>query len=261
MDFEKLLIGAVIIGVAVLMVNMAGRMRKKRAAIVHANENLHPVPVRVPQSLTVEPVSVLLEPSNPAIVEAELREKLLHATTPEGCWEVYENAEVNSLLEEEAYRKFLDLARNELEAAESVDDCKALLELLSDKDSTEINELEKAADEKALNLVNSTEEAMVFYDEYEGDEEGFADRILAKALALAKTTHDADSVYQETEDESELEQAAMAKMLELSETVEDCRAVWDEHDIDSDFGKLAILRAAEIIRAEPMADGEPEETE
>ena len=102
---------------------------------------------------------------------------------------------------------------------------------------------------------------MVFYDEYEGDEEGFADRILAKALALAKTTHDADSVYQETEDESELEQAAMAKMLELSETVEDCRAVWDEHDIDSDFGKLAILRAAEIIRAEPMADGEPEETE
>lgn len=150
--------------------------------------------------------------------------------------------------------RFDELARQELAACTSIDECWALMNDVLQASESEFGDnyaVEKEAFEKVLELSTTHEEVMSLYGDLPEDyDEEFKVKVLSRALELATDYDEADAVYSEASQDSELERAALAKKLGLIESVEDCQSLWDDFGVDSDYGQMAIIRAAEILKAQ-----------
>lgn len=269
MDIVNLLIGLGIIGVVVAFMYWRSQRRKTPPIATGQYEQPSQTPLQPYRSPELareyrpEPEPPLPDPVD---VEAELRSKLQNVDSASDCWDIFHDAESGSAVQSEALRKAVSLTRAELARVTTVDEGWEVYELLPyNVDDEDLNRLTSEICEKLLALASSTEEALNLHDKYreevdENDEE-FPDRVLMRALELAKTPDQASDVYDETSEGSELELKAIARQLELIESVEECETMWDEHGIDTKFGRMAILRAAKIIESTPPEEEVPEDEE
>lgn len=187
-------------------------------------------------------------------VRKEAFEKILSLTTSASdvreLYDSYTNQYNDETFANRIAERFVELARVELAKAATFDDCMDLIDntLPSDAIGSSDDVVNDAYD-KALTLVSTTEEALEFYDQYQGydDEDEFPDQILRRALELAQDADDAAEVCEQAESGSELERQSALRQIELSTTVEECQSIWDNLGIDHEYGQKAIVRAASII--------------
>ena len=187
-------------------------------------------------------------------VRREAFEKILSLTTSASdvreLYDSYTNQYNDETFAERIAERFVELARVELAKAGTFDDCMDLIDntLPSDAIGSSDDVVNDAYD-KALTLVSTTEEALEFYDQYQGydDEDEFPDQILMRALELAQDADDAAEVCEQAQSGSEIERLSALRQIELSTTVEECQSIWDNLGIDHEYGQKAIVRAASII--------------
>jgi hypothetical protein len=216
-------------------------------------------PMSSPTVETAPPVFV------PEKTEAEIlqerRSELASAERPEECYDVFTSVDAGSPVEAEAYAKAVELLRVELATIDDVDRCWELVDVMRDFDSDESIKVADEVIEKIFTLTTTTDDAISIIDELkarwtDGIEEETA-RALKLALTLAKDFDEAELVFDKSEHESDSELEAYKKMLEFTDDVEECQSLWDYHEIDTELGELAILRAAEIIKANKEKETSP----
>ncbi len=264
-------IANILIGVAIIAIFLGGvQLFKRRRPKMEPPSVRRPTSPRQPApqiSRLAEPLGEEVEPPlppiDPAVTEVELRQQLREIADPEECWEFYLSADHGSVIEREAYEKFVSLFRSAFSAASSFEDYDGLFALIADKDEEELVPIRDEITKKILDTLPDFDSAIEFYEAWDWDDEddAFTDDLLKKALELAATTDNAKDVYDIAERDSDLEAVALSRMVELSETVEDCQAIWDDHGVDTVYGRLAITRAAAIIAAEPPEEEVDEEDE
>lgn len=213
-------------------------------------------PVHAPVVETAPPVFV------PQKTEAELlqerRDELESAESPEECYDVFSSVDAGSPVEVEAYEKAVTLLRAELTTADDIDRCWELVDVMRNFDSEESIKVADEVIEKVFSLATTTEEALAIIDALEERwNDGIEDeteRALKLALTFVTNYDEAESIFDDAESDSDFEALAYKKMLTFAEDVETCQSLWDYHGVDTDFGELAILRAAEIIKANEEAE-------
>lgn len=194
----------------------------------------------------------------PKKTEAEIlqeqRAMLASAEDPEDCYSVFNSVEEGSPVEAESYAKAVTLLRAELATIDDIDRCWQLVDVMRDFDTDESLKVADEVIEKVFSLVTTTDDALAIVDALEERwSDGIEDeteRALELALTFVTSYDEAESIFGDAESDSDFEMLAYKKMLEFADDVETCQSLWDEYDVDSDFGELAILRAAEIIKAD-----------
>lgn len=247
---NMLLVGAlVLIGFTVFVVRMLRkRPEPSREERVGFGEVYSPV-----QEPVVQSPPVFVPEKTEAEILQEKRAELASAVDPEDCYNVFSSVEEGSPVETEAHAKAVSLLRAELATTDDIDRCWELVDVMRDFDSDESLNVADEVIEKIFTLTTTTADALSIIEELEYRwSDGIEDetkRALKLALTLAKDYDEASSVFDKAESESDFELEVYKKMLQFTESVEDCESLWDDHGIDTDFGELAILRAAEIIKA------------
>ncbi len=103
-------------------------------------------------------------------------------------------------------------------------------------------------------LLGTTEEALELYGKLNQDYEDsdFSATVLDRALELAASYEECELVRDQvvTEDD-DMETRTVSKMLAVVTTVEECESLWNGLEMSSNVARAAILRAADIIRANP----------
>jgi hypothetical protein len=156
----------------------------------------------------------------------------------------------------EFFERVLDLSEEQYtKGALSQEDFERVLDLFISLDvDTDTGELSVRMRAKLLSLVATVEEALNLYDKFEKDYEDyeFAQQVLDKAVELATTLEECDSIREKvvTADD-EMDVRIVARSLTFVTTVEECAEFWRDLDMDSPVAQAAILRAADIIRATP----------
>lgn len=213
-------------------------------------------PVHEPVVESVPPVFV------PQKTEAEIlqeqRATLASAEDPEDCYNVFSSVEEGSPLEAESYAKAVTLLRTELATADDIDRCWALVDVMRDFNTDESLKVADEVIEKVFSLATTTDDALAIIDALEERwNDGIEDeteRALKLALTFVTNYDEAESIFDDAESDSDFEALAYKKMLTFAEDVDACQTLWDYHGVDTDFGELAILRAAEIIKANEEAE-------
>lgn len=121
---------------------------------------------------------------------------------------------------------------------------------------SEAEEFTEAADyadvERDLATVSDFDAALPLVMALPGFEEDGYDEAqdvsaLRKALAFARTHHEAWQIYDISPTGSGVEREALELCLKLCETVDEAIGIIDECNTHTEFGQLAIVRAAELI--------------
>jgi len=186
-------------------------------------------------------------------VLAEARDELSACETPGACWDVFNSVMEGSKIEEEASSKAVHLSRIELAAADDIDRCWEIIDLFRDKEYGESDAVVDEAISRIFIITTSFEDAISLVQElrnrWDDGVEEEVDKALRLAISLACDYDEADTIFDECDEDSEIELEAFRRMLTFTEDVETCQSLWDACGVDTDLGELAIVRAAEIIKA------------
>ncbi|MBP6868593.1 MAG: hypothetical protein KBC16_00585 [Candidatus Pacebacteria bacterium] len=175
-------------------------------------------PVHAPVVETAPPVFV------PQKTEAELlqerRDELESAESPEECYDVFSSVDAGSPVEVEAYEKAVTLLRAELTTADDIDRCWELVDVMRNFDSEESIKVADEAIEKIFTLTTTTDDALSIIDE------------------LARRWNDG------IEDETE---RALKLALTLTTDYDEALAVFEKCDSESDLELLAFMRMLTFV--------------
>lgn len=258
---NAILLGLVAVGIALLIVRRQIRRSRMSAPQVGDVYRASSAMPRAPQPTIVEePPQLEVQQKTEAEILSEMRAELASAETPEESWDVFDSSDSGSQIEQEAADKAIKLSREEFASAEDIDRCWEIIDLLREKDFGESAIVVDEGIERIFVLSTTLDEALAIVTELndrwnDGIEEELA-RAFRLAISLASDYDEAESVFSATEEDSEIELEAYKRMLGFAEDVETCESLWDEKGTDTDLGELAILRAAEIIKAKD--DSAPE---
>ncbi len=188
---------------------------------------------------------------------AEARADLVACITLDECWNVYDRSESGSGIEKDAAEQALQFSRVEIVSSDSIDRCWEIIDLLLNKDLGDSETVMDEAIKRIFAITTTVDEALSLVSGLDARwDEGVDDEIekaLRLAISFVSNSDEAELVYDKCAEGTEVELEVCKRILEYAEDVETCQSFWDHHGIDTNFGELAIVRAAELIKAKDSA--------